>query len=389
MGVPDNGPLIVGITWWLTFFCGGFLGLRLYAKLSRKQGLWWDDYILIASWIFLLIETIITQIGQQLGFGKRTIDIPVQNLLRIAIGTQVASSISCFASTLSKISFGVTLLRLTSGPTRWFVWFCITTLFLIMLPSAFITYIRCTPLEKAWNPSVEGTCWPTRSLVGYGYFNAAWCAAADFALALIPWKLIWGLQLKFREKIGVSIAMSLGILAGVCAIVKGLYLNQLASQDFSYDGKDVSIWTVVETATAIIAASIPILRVFFKEAVSSYASSRGGGGGAAAQSHTRSAKTIHLSRLNRSQTSSHTATVQAIGKDKNGGWTTLEPADEDGSGDGASQRGILRDEEKGLDRRDRGGVVVHEEAGILQTNTVTVTVGSDAERPKDRLWLGA
>jgi hypothetical protein len=45
---------------------------------------------------------------------------------------------------------------------------------------------------------------------------------------------------------------------------------QLREQDFYYNGKDVIIWTVVETATAIIAASIPILRVFFKEAVSSY-----------------------------------------------------------------------------------------------------------------------
>jgi len=34
----------------------------------------------------------------------------------------------------------------------------------------------------------------------------------DFALALLPWYLILGLQLKFREKIGVSIAMSMGML---------------------------------------------------------------------------------------------------------------------------------------------------------------------------------
>jgi hypothetical protein len=56
MGVPDNGPLIVGVTWWLTFFCGGFLGLRIYAKLSRKQGLWWDDHILIISWVGLHVR---------------------------------------------------------------------------------------------------------------------------------------------------------------------------------------------------------------------------------------------------------------------------------------------------------------------------------------------
>jgi hypothetical protein len=54
MGVPDNGPVIVGVTWMLTILSGGFLALRFYAKLSRKQGLWWDDHILTFSWVSLL-----------------------------------------------------------------------------------------------------------------------------------------------------------------------------------------------------------------------------------------------------------------------------------------------------------------------------------------------
>lgn len=390
MGVPDNGPLIVGITWWLTILCGGFLALRLYAKKSRGQGLWWDDHILVASWIFLLIEAIVTQVGQALGFGKRLTDVPPENVTILAIGILATSSISCFASTLSKVSFGVTLLRLTTGRLRWFVWFCIVTLLILMIPSALNTWIQCSPTAKIWNADLPGTCWPPSVRVYYGIFNAGWCALADFALALIPWKLIWGLQLQTREKFGVGIAMSLGILAGMCAIIKGLYLKQLASQDFSYQGKDVTIWTVVETATAIIAASIPVLRVFFKEVSTRRYYSRG------AHSHDRSRKSVRLSRLNnRSHTSSHTVTVQAMGgsSDKNAGWTTLEPI-EDGSGDGASQRSILRDEEQGLSSATTtmmsdAGVIIHEDVGILQTNTVTVTVTGDAgPRHNDRSWLG-
>ncbi|GJC80312.1 hypothetical protein ColLi_03150 [Colletotrichum liriopes] len=47
------GPLIGGVTWFLCFFCGAFLALRVYAKLSRGQKLWWDDYIMIFSWVGL------------------------------------------------------------------------------------------------------------------------------------------------------------------------------------------------------------------------------------------------------------------------------------------------------------------------------------------------
>lgn len=40
------------------------------------------------------------------------------------------------------------------------------------------------------------------------------------------------------------------------------------------NGKDVMIWTAVEIAAAIIAGSIPILRVFFKETISSHSNSQ-------------------------------------------------------------------------------------------------------------------
>jgi hypothetical protein len=162
--------------------------------------------------ILILAEAITAQVGQQLGFGKRTMDIPRENQPTIALGVSVVASISSFSATLSKISFGVTLLRLTSGKLRWFVWFCIVTLFIFVIPSALFTWIQCHPVAKAWDPSIEGTCWPASITINYGIFNAGWCAVADFVLALLPWKLIWGLQLRFREKIGVGVAMSMGVL---------------------------------------------------------------------------------------------------------------------------------------------------------------------------------
>ncbi|KAF2854266.1 hypothetical protein T440DRAFT_271686 [Plenodomus tracheiphilus IPT5] len=384
MGVPDNGLVIVGITWWLTFLCGAFLGLRIYAKLSRKQKLWWDDHILIVSWFLLLIEAILTQVGRNIGFGKRTADISVEHIGSIIIYTSIGASVSCFASTLSKISFGVTLLRLTMGPLRWFIWFCIVTLFLIMLPSALNPWIQCRPFAKVWDDSIKGTCFPSSVTVNYGIFNAAWCAAADFALALIPWKLIWGLQLQTRDKIGVGIAMSMGVLAGICAIVKGVYIVQLRQQDFFYNGKDVTIWTVVETATAIIGASIPVLRVFFIETMSSYSGSRGRSG-----SHSNKTSIPVPWQLQRSPHSgSHTATVQAMGRDKDRGWVSMSMEQIEDRSDDASQRSILRHEEDGLGRGD-SGAVVHEDDGILQTNTVTVTVEDDGEmRYQDAQWLG-
>jgi len=37
--------------WTMIGVSATFLALRLYCKLSRHTGLWWDDYILIGSWV--------------------------------------------------------------------------------------------------------------------------------------------------------------------------------------------------------------------------------------------------------------------------------------------------------------------------------------------------
>lgn len=37
-------------------------------------------------------------------------------------------------------------------------------------------------------------------------------AVMDVVLAFLPWKFIWGLQMGKKEKVGVVIAMSMGVL---------------------------------------------------------------------------------------------------------------------------------------------------------------------------------
>lgn len=61
VSTEDRGPMINVVVWVITFTSTAFLGLRLYCKLSRNNNLWWDDHLLIASWVnppFVIHETI-------------------------------------------------------------------------------------------------------------------------------------------------------------------------------------------------------------------------------------------------------------------------------------------------------------------------------------------
>ena len=47
----DARPRLKAIIWSLIAISGAFLGLRIYCKFLRRGRLWWDDYMLIASWV--------------------------------------------------------------------------------------------------------------------------------------------------------------------------------------------------------------------------------------------------------------------------------------------------------------------------------------------------
>ena len=84
--------------------------------------------------------------------GRHVWTIELEDGFTLARLTYTGSSVSCLASTLSKISFGVTLLRLTKGKLYIFIWVCIVGLFIVMLPSALLSWVQCTPVAKLWNP---------------------------------------------------------------------------------------------------------------------------------------------------------------------------------------------------------------------------------------------
>lgn len=104
----------------------------------------------------------------------------------------------------------MTLLRLTTGKTKKFVWFLIITLNISMAFSAAIPWIQCIPIQKMWHPDLDGACWAsgvgTKIWIGTGAQSAAW----DFILAVLPWTFLRDLTLKRKEKVGVLIAMSMG-----------------------------------------------------------------------------------------------------------------------------------------------------------------------------------
>lgn len=209
------GPALLATIWTLIALSGLFLALRVYCRLSRARTLWWDDGILIASWVCLLVTDILTSwLVVAINFGVHSWDFDfVNDLNKMLLPILVRGTFSITALAWSKTAFAITLLRLTDGWTKKIVWFLIITINLSLGLSALLPWVSCTPLKGAWVATEPGKkCWDQNVMLSYNIFSGAYSAAADVALALLPWSFLRSLQMKKKEKVGAGIAMSMGIL---------------------------------------------------------------------------------------------------------------------------------------------------------------------------------
>ncbi|GAP92933.1 hypothetical protein SAMD00023353_8400270 [Rosellinia necatrix] len=265
-GTESNAPRLGSTVWSLTSVCIFFTGLRIYLRLKFRGGLWWDDWILLSAMLFLLLQATFIQLTIVLGFGQHLSVITSthpENIFPIILYGQVGVTFVRLAANAARISFAVTLLRIASSRRWWrrFVWFSIVTLLAVMVPAILFLWVSCRPYKKNFDMSIPGVCIDDNVGLGYSIFEAAYNAWIDFVLVFLPWNIISGLKIRRTEKIGACLAMSIGVFSGAVTIVKAAYINKVSLNDFSYDGTDVTIWSIVEPATLIIAASIPALRV--------------------------------------------------------------------------------------------------------------------------------
>ncbi|KAK8055205.1 hypothetical protein PG993_000432 [Apiospora rasikravindrae] len=261
----SHGPWMIWSSWALTGLASVFLGLRCYCRASRNKSLWWDDYVLILSWLFLVASAINVTYNVTQGFGQHIYNLDPRQIPSVGLLAQVDLIFAILGAAWSKTSWGITLLRLSKGLLHHVVLCIIISVNFLMSLSIVFNFIQCIPSRKLWEPYLEGACWPKQIVPIYSTVSGAYSGAMDITLALLPWFLIMKVNMRLAERIGVAVAMSCGIFAGATAFVKTAYVINLGSKDPIYDTAPLVVWSHAEIAVTIVAASIPVLRVLAKD----------------------------------------------------------------------------------------------------------------------------
>ncbi|KAJ5635330.1 uncharacterized protein N7484_008643 [Penicillium longicatenatum] len=260
----SRGPLVQGVMWTMAIVPLFFVCIRLYVRVFLKRVFGWDDFIIFIAISLLIAYAAVCHVATHLGLGKHLIVVEENpnNLMSVALLCDIGEVLAIMACTLGKTSFAVTLMRIVVK--RWMLvllWFVIITMNLVNTLTAFFVFLQCKDPRHLWNPMIPSKCWPADVFTNYSLFVGAYSGAQDFVLALLPWTIVWNLQMKKKEKFGVAFAMSLGVFAGAAAIVKTTYLVALSARsDFTWELAPLLYWAAVEDGLAITAASIPALK---------------------------------------------------------------------------------------------------------------------------------
>jgi hypothetical protein len=107
-----------------------------------------------------------------LGFGKLAQDVNPAKIEMLSLHLLITGFASILATTWSKTSFAVTILRISDGWIKKTIWFIIISVNIVWGINGTIHWMQCWPSQRIWRPSVDGTCLPKALVINYNVFAA-------------------------------------------------------------------------------------------------------------------------------------------------------------------------------------------------------------------------
>ncbi|KAK4231674.1 integral membrane protein [Podospora fimiseda] len=238
-----------------------FVVVRLWARIKLRgwKGLGWDDWSILASSVFATIVSVLMMAACSYGFGQHIANLTRPNKLMTLKLFYVAQALYKLSINLTKTS--ILLLYLRIFPSKWFRITCyalITLIILYMIGTTASSIWQCTPVPKAWDKSLPGTC---ISITSNWYANAGFSIATDIIILALPMHPIYSSKLPKAQKSALIIVFALGLFTTITSILRMQTLSfSSTSPDITY-AIDSSIWTMIEVQLAIICACLPVCRL--------------------------------------------------------------------------------------------------------------------------------
>ncbi|KAJ2900960.1 hypothetical protein MKZ38_002195 [Zalerion maritima] len=234
-------------------------------------GLGLDDAITTGCMAVMLATCVLVTIGSHYGLGRHMATLSDNDLTMALKYNVIISAVLIWTFSLPKFAIIAILKRILDYGTKTTIlfWGMALSSQACILATSVWWFKQCDPVEAGWDLSIRkaDSCASTSVLADLGYFTSAYSAFLDLFFALYPIPFIMRLNMPLRNRIAVSVAMSLSSLAFIVSIYKLAIFGsvfEILATDPTYPVPYLDILGMAEGNILIICASLPTLGPIFR-----------------------------------------------------------------------------------------------------------------------------
>ncbi|KAK4454220.1 hypothetical protein QBC34DRAFT_471045 [Podospora aff. communis PSN243] len=258
----DTGPSIVVaafVTWGIAV---AFVLMRLYTRAIIVRSVKPSDWCIVVAALLAggLSGAILKQTHHGMGLHVSDINVPVEFPIMLYAWWW---SLVCYSLTLAFSKISICLLYLTIFTLKGARRACYGVLTVVIFSNAwsFISVLTFTiPLAATWDNRVVATYTTSQNI---WWAITGFAVITDIMIFVLPIPIIAPLNLPRRQKIAVVGIFTVGFFTVLVSIIRLVILVQekgTPDPDFTYNGTNLTYWTVIEVNTAIVVACIMTLK---------------------------------------------------------------------------------------------------------------------------------
>ncbi|KXJ94865.1 hypothetical protein Micbo1qcDRAFT_221338 [Microdochium bolleyi] len=240
-------------------FCPVAVSLKLWSRTRKGGTLGWDDLTNVLALVFALATGGVLLDCCAHGYGRHWATLAIEDqreAMKLFYISQVTYKTSI---NLTKASILLLYLRIF-GSIRWFRNACVlvlTCVAMYWLASLAGTLFQCTPIQRAFNPSIPGHC---INNLKFWYANAGFSIATDLIILVLPMLPVTTLEIPRVQKMALMFVFTLGIFVVITSCLRVTTIDiQAKTRDKTFDISS-TMWTIIEMNVAIICSCLPQLR---------------------------------------------------------------------------------------------------------------------------------
>lgn len=118
-----------------------------------------------------MIYAALITVSVHYGMGKHTFDLDPNTTVPMNKFLFIGEFFMLVAIPVAKTSFAITLLRLATRTwQKWFIWFIIISMNIVMWTCGILLLVQCQPIAKNWDKEMDGMCWTSKVQDDYSIF---------------------------------------------------------------------------------------------------------------------------------------------------------------------------------------------------------------------------